>query len=123
MIFFHLNPTHSPSSKHTNQTVLGWMGVVFRLLASPTSTTPGPMPSNPSFAALEHSGTPLANPGQLSDCFPGVRPCASVPLGSITKPNHWHCLPVLKPEPGESTDTGGHSQASDGHRSRLQEVT
>lgn len=79
-------------------------GVVFGLLASPTSMTPGPMPSTPSLAAHEHSGTPLTNPGQLSDCFPGARHCASIPLGSITKPNHWHCLPALKPEPGESTD-------------------
>lgn len=65
------------------------------LLASTTSMTPGLMPSTPSLAALVHSGTHLANPGQLSDCFPGAWPCASIPFGSITKPNHWHCLPTL----------------------------
>lgn len=120
IFFFYFLPIHSQSLKYTTQTV--W-GALFGLLASPTSMTPGPMPSTPSHAAFEHSGSPLANPGQLSDCFPGARPCANAPLSSITKPNHWHCLPALKPEPGESTDTGGHCQGSNGHHSKLQELT
>lgn len=115
--------TNSQSLKHTNQTVWVGGGAVFGLLASPTSMTPGPMPSTSSLAVLEHSGPRQANPGQLSDCFPGARPCASDPLDPLPNPNHWHCLSALKRDPGESTDTGGNCQASDGLHSKLQELT
>lgn len=52
-----------------------------------------------------------------------VRPCARFPLRSITHLNHWHSLPALKQEPGESTDTGGHCQSSDGLHSNLKSVS
>ena len=106
LLCFHLLgiQTLFPNSTiHTNQTVWG----VLCLSASLTSMTPGPMPSTLSLAALEHSGSPPACPGQVSDCLPWARPCASNPLRSITKPDHRHCLPALKPEPGESPDRAG----------------
>lgn len=94
--------------------------VCLGLLASPTSMTPGPVPSFPLLAALEHSGTPLTNPGQLSDCFPGgARPGARAPSDPL--PNQTTGF-VYQPW-NQSLVRAQTPAALPGHLSKLQRLT